>query len=86
MATPWVAGAAALVLEQNPASTPNQVTNRLRNTAAPINGSAQGMGSGRLDAGAATGCETQTQAREKSNKDKKDKKASNDKKKRKNRR
>lgn len=63
MATPWVAGAAALLMEQNPGWSANQVAARLRATAAPIQGSPAGMGSGRLDAGAAVACGQGGQAR-----------------------
>ena len=56
MATPWVAGAAALLLNRNPGWTPGDVATRLRNTAAPINGPSAGMGSGRLDVAAAVDC------------------------------
>lgn len=64
MATPWVAGAAALLMEQNPGWSANQVAARLRDTAAPIQGSATGMGSGRLDVAAAVGCEQGASARD----------------------
>lgn len=56
MATPFVSGAAALLLAQNPAHVADDIAARLRTTADPISGSANGMGSGRLDAGAALGC------------------------------
>jgi len=56
MSTPWVSGAAALLLAQNPSWTANDVALQLIRTAAPINGQAAGMGSGRLDVGAAVGC------------------------------
>lgn len=83
MATPWIAGAAALLLDRNPGWSPNQIAAQLRTTAAPINGSAQGTGSGRLDAGAAVGCEPRAQVGDDSTKDTNDEKK---KKKRKNRR
>ena len=56
MSTPWVSGAAALLLAQNPSWTPNDVASRLTSTADPIKGQAAGMGSGRLDIGASVGC------------------------------
>ncbi|MDQ3695931.1 MAG: S8 family serine peptidase [Chloroflexota bacterium] len=60
MATPWVAGAAALLLEVNPNRTVNQVGTRLEATADPIpkhDPRYDGLlGTGRLDAGSATGC------------------------------
>lgn len=56
MATPWVAGAAALLLERRPQWTPEQVADRLRTSAAPIAGSPAGMGAGRLDVAAAVDC------------------------------
>jgi thermitase len=56
MATPWVASAAALILEQRPQWTPEQVADRLRTTAAPIAGSPSGMGAGRLDLARAVDC------------------------------
>ena len=71
MATPWVAGAAALLLERNPNWTPNEIANRLQTTAAPIDGSATRMGSGRLDIAAAVGCERGASAPEGDSKDKK---------------
>lgn len=56
MATPFVSGAAALLLAQNSVLGAGEIAARLQNTADPISGSASGMGSGRLDAGAALGC------------------------------
>ena len=56
MATPWVAGAAALMLDRRPQWTPVQIAERLQATAAPIIGSAGGMGAGRLDVAAAVDC------------------------------
>ncbi|MDP9365341.1 MAG: S8 family serine peptidase [Chloroflexota bacterium] len=54
MATPWVAGAAALLLEQNRNWTPAQVKDRLESTTKkPI---AVGVGAGRLDVVGAVGC------------------------------
>ncbi|MDQ3411323.1 MAG: S8 family serine peptidase [Chloroflexota bacterium] len=60
MATPWVAGAAALLLEMNPNRTVNQVGTRLAATADPIPNHDPRydglLGAGRLDVGAATAC------------------------------
>jgi len=56
MATPWAAGAAALLLEGQPSWTPAQVGERLRRTAAAIDGPSDGMGAGRLAVDAAVGC------------------------------
>jgi subtilisin family serine protease len=74
MATPWVAGAAALLLDRHPGWSPADIATRLRNSAAPINGSGAGMGSGRLDVAAAVGCESQAQPKDDGKKDKKGKK------------
>jgi len=58
MATPWVAGTAALLLDQD--LTPNQVRQRLQDSAEniyPENPDYRGLlGAGRLDAGAAAAC------------------------------
>jgi subtilisin family serine protease len=61
MATPWVSGAAALLLEDNASWDPDTVTNRLRDTAAPITEPSNAvyggkMGKGRLNVAAAVGC------------------------------
>lgn len=72
MSTPWVSGAAALLLAQNPSWTADDVAAQLRSTAAPINGRAAGMGSGRLDVGAAVGCSAGPDAPQEKVKDKKD--------------
>jgi len=54
MAAPWVAGAAALLLERQPSLPPAQVSQRLVSTAAELE--VAGTGGGRLDARAAVGC------------------------------
>jgi thermitase len=82
MATPWVAGAAALLLDQHPGWSPAEIAARLRNSAAPINGSGAGMGSGRLDAAAAIGCQPQAQPDDDGKNDKKNKKGKKGKKRR----
>lgn len=56
MATPWVAGAAALLLDRHPSWSAAQVAQRLRVTADPISEAIEGMGAGRLDVGAAVDC------------------------------
>jgi subtilisin family serine protease len=60
MATPWVAGAAAVVLERAPALTPDEVGARLAAAADPIAGGDSRydglLGAGRLDVGAAVDC------------------------------
>lgn len=85
MATPWVAGAAALLLEKHPAWNPRQVAARLQETAAPITGQASGMGAGRLDIGAALDCNASAEEPPKDKKDKKNKKGKKGKNKHKNR-
>jgi subtilisin family serine protease len=61
MATPWVAAAAALLLDAHPTSTPAEVEDRLRAAAADIddaNGAYAGkLGAGRLDVAAAVACD-----------------------------
>jgi subtilisin family serine protease len=60
MATPWVAGAAALMLEREPDLTPDEVGVRLAAAADPITGGDSRydglLGAGRLDIGAAVRC------------------------------
>ena len=53
MSTPHVSGTAALMLQRNPKLTPAQVKSVLMNTAVNIGGTADEMGSGRVDAFAA---------------------------------
>ena len=53
MAPPGVAGAAALLLENNPGWPPEQGGQRLHETAAGIQGGATGLSEGRLDVGEA---------------------------------
>ncbi|NML13956.1 S8 family peptidase [Azohydromonas caseinilytica] len=53
MATPHVAGTAALMLARNPSLTPDEVETRLKNSARPFPGACGGCGSGLLDANAA---------------------------------
>ena len=56
MATPWVSGAAALLMDRNDGWSPQQVAQRLQVTAATIDGPSDGMGAGRLAIGAALAC------------------------------
>lgn len=74
MSTPWVAGAAALLLERNPGWTPTRIGERLQASAAPIAGAPAGMGSGRLDVAAAVGCDQGATARGDGKQEKKAKK------------
>ena len=53
MATPHVAGTAALMLARNPALTPDEVETRLKDSARPFPAGCGGCGSGLLDANAA---------------------------------
>lgn len=85
MAAPWVSGAAALLMAKQPTWSAQRVAARLRDTAAPIAGQSAGMGSGRLDIGAALDCsagDDEPTADKKVKKDKKDKKKRKGKKKR----
>ncbi|GLW66142.1 hypothetical protein Arub01_43860 [Actinomadura rubrobrunea] len=54
MATPHVAGAAALLLQKHPGWTPAQLKSALVGSAAPVDGDAFERGAGRLDVAAAT--------------------------------
>jgi thermitase len=74
MATPWVSGAAALLLAEHPSWNARQIAARLTETADPIAGPSAGMGSGRLDIGAALDCGSVDEEPEKDKKDKKKKK------------
>ncbi len=60
MATPWVSGAAALLLGEDPGLGMSGVAGRLNAAAVSLNGSNPNytglLGAGRLDAGAAVGC------------------------------
>lgn len=53
MATPHVAGVAALMLSRNPALTPDQLETRLKGAVRPFPAACSGCGSGLLDANAA---------------------------------
>lgn len=53
MATPWVAGAAALLIDQSPTLKPAEVRAKLEGSAEPVGA---GMGKGRLDVAEAVGC------------------------------
>ena len=53
MATPHVAGVAALMLSRNPALTPDQLETRLKSAVRPFPAACGGCGSGLLDANAA---------------------------------
>ena len=61
MATPWVAAAAALLLDAHPTWTPAEIEDGLRAAAADIDdvsGSYAGkLGAGRLDVAAAVTCD-----------------------------
>jgi hypothetical protein len=56
MAAPWVAGAAALLLDGDGDQPPARIAERLVDAAAPIVGDATGMGAGRLDLRRALSC------------------------------
>jgi serine protease len=58
MATPHVAGAAALMLSKNPALTPDEVEARLKSTARPFPAACGGCGTGMVTASAALGATT----------------------------
>jgi subtilisin family serine protease len=56
MATPWAAGAVALLLHAEPNLSPDQVADRLATAHDPIVGNGQDMGVGRLDVSEAIAC------------------------------
>lgn len=55
MATPYVAGVAALIRAENPSMTPDQVAARLRESTRPLKGSCNGCGTGIVDPAKAVG-------------------------------
>jgi len=58
MATPHVAGVAALMLARNSALTPDEIESKLKSTARAFPGSCSGCGTGIVDAGAAVAAAT----------------------------
>ena len=60
MATPHVAGVAALMLARNSALTPDQIESKLKSTARPFPGTCTSCGSGIVDAAAAVASATTT--------------------------
>jgi serine protease len=55
MATPHVAGVAALMLSKTPGMTPDQIESTLKSTARPFPGTCSGCGAGIVDAASAVG-------------------------------